>query len=355
MCRGGKDGRIKRCKVKSAQKAKANLRKQVKYRADKEGLPVETWKQENPEALQSLVSKALLPAPEVKFLPFSETRTIPEDIPMLVSEHIEMSKNHIDARLSAEEQKALSGYTGFAAGVVNSLLMKRQAVEEALYDKAPLWRESNAPCDFSTKEDLEDYITTMDHVLSERQEEQRILYRGIPIYSGLHDEIEETIGKKFTVEDTETIIEGLREYYKPGKVLNFPSYVSTTHSAYYAADRTKEPSGSKITYYDKPEIRGIMFEMKTNSGLDVTGVSRNHSYEREVILPRDTHYRVEAVSLRPESYDTVSGYDYLDDPSELEQDNFKNLAIVVQMVEVDKDGKDLLHTQPHKPPALDLL
>lgn len=355
MCRGGKDGRIKRCKLKSKQRAAANLRKKVKYRADKEEISVEEWKKENPETLEALLSRSLPSLETIPFQSFDETRKIGNDIPMLISEHISMSQEHIDARLSPDEKKALSGYTGFAAGVVNSLLLKRQSVGEALYDKAPLWRDSNAPCDFSTKEDLEDYLNTMDHVLSERQEEQRILYRGIPIYSGLHEEIEETIGKKFSVEDSETIAEGLREYYKPGKVFSFPSYISTTHSAYYAADRTKEPSGSKITYYDKPEIRGIMFEMKTNAGLDVTGVSRNHSYEREVILPRDTHYRVESVSLRPESYDTVSGYDYLDDPTELEQENFDKLAIVVQMVEVDKDGNDITHTESHKPSSLDLL
>lgn len=355
MCRGGKDGRIKRCKAKTGQQAKANLRKQVKYRADKENLSVDAWKQANPDSLQSLVEKMTpITRREVLFQPISDTRSLPAGVPDLISEHIKMSKDHIDTILSPDEQKALSGYTGFAAGVANSLLLGRQTVADALYDKAPLWRESNAPCDFSTREDLEDYLETMDSVLSERQDEQRILYRGIPLYSGIHEEIEQTIGKKFTVEDTETMMEGLQEYYKPGKVFDFPAYISTTHSAYYAADRTKEPSGSNITYYDHPEVKGIMFEMKTNAGLDVTGVSRNHSYEREIILPRGTRYRVESIALKPEAYDTVSGLDYLDDTEEREAETFTSLAVVVQMVEVDKDGNDLIHTEPHKPSALNL-
>lgn len=354
MCRGGKDGRIKRCSVKPTQKAQANLRKQVKYRADKEEMTVEAWKQANPDTLQALTAKMQPSCHTVPFQPISETRRLAEGVPALISEHIKMSKDHIDTKLSSDEQKALSGYTGFAAGVANSLLLNRSTVAEALYDKAPLWRESVAPCDFSTREDLEDYLETMDHVLSERQEEQRILYRGIPLYHGLHEEIERTTGKHFGVEDTDAMMEALQEYYQPGKVFDFPSYVSTTHSAYYAADRTKEHSGTKITYYDNPKVKGIMFEMKTNAGLDVTGVSRNHSYEREVILPRDTRYRVESINLKPEGYDTVSGYDYLDDTDEQEQETFTSIAVVVQMVEVDKDGNDLLHSDPHKPSPLNL-
>lgn len=354
MCRGGKDGKIKRCKVQPAQKAKANLRKQVKYRADKAGVTAEEWKQANPTVLTSLTAKMHLPASSVSFQPITEQRVLAEGIPALISDHIKMSKGHIESRLSPDEQKALSGYTGFAAGAVNTVLLNRSTVAEALYDKAPLWRESNAPCDFSTREDLEDYLETMDHVLSERQEEQRVLYRGIPLYSGLHEEIEQTTGKQFRVEDTDTMMEALQEYYQPGKVFDFPSYVSTTHSAYYAADRTKEPSGTKITYYDNPKVKGIMFEMKTNAGLDVTGVSKNHSYEREVILPRDTRYKVESITLRPEAYDTVSGYDYLDDTEEQERETFTGLAVVVQMVEVDKEGNEILHTDPHKPSPLNL-
>ena len=357
MCRGGKDGQIKRCKAKAGQQAKANLRKQVKYRADKEKVSVDAWKQANPDSLQALVAK-LTPTSrlEVPFQPISDTRRLPEGVPDLISEHIKMSKDHIDTILSPDEQKALSGYTGFAADAANSFLLKRRTVEQALRPNAPLWRDSEdgGPYDFGTKEDLEDYLETMDHVLSERKDAQRVLYRGIPIYSPLHAEIENSIGKKFDVSDTETMMEGLNEFYKPGKVFEFPSYVSTTHSAFYAADRSANHDGTNITYYDNPEVKGIMFEMKTNAGLDVTGVAGHNSYEREVILPRDTRYRVESISLRPEKYDTVSGYDFLDDPDEREEKTFTSMAVVVQMVEVDKDGNDLIHTEPHKPSTLNL-
>ena len=61
--------------------------------------------------------------------------------------------------------------------------------------------------------------------------------------------------------------EGIQEYYKPSKIFDFPAYISTAHSAYYTADRTKEISGSNIAYYDNPTVKDIMFEKKTNAGL----------------------------------------------------------------------------------------
>jgi hypothetical protein len=63
---------------------------------------------------------------------------------------------------------------------------------------------------------------------------------------------------------------------------------------------------------------------------------------------------VESIALKPEAYDTVSGYDRLKHPDKLKQNTFTNLAVVVQMVEVDKDGNEILHTDPHKPSPLNL-
>lgn len=358
MCRGGKDGKQVRCKVSITQQADANLRKKIKYRADKENLPVEEWKKNHSAELTALLSNSHVPniaTFQPEFQPFTETRTLAEGIPAKIADHMKLSQDHIDSRLDPDQQKALAGYTGFAAGVVNTVLRANEVMEHTLYDKAPLWREADtAPCDFLTKEDLVDYIETMDTVLSERQEEQRVLYRGIPIYSEIQKEMSELIGKEIDVNDTAAMLEGLQEYYKPGTVHEMPTYTSTTHSAYYAADRTEEISGSSITYYDNPEIKGIQLEMKTNAGLDVTGVARHNAYEREVILPRDTRFRVESISLKPESYNTVSGYDNPRYPDDLEEGDFGNLAVVVQMVEVDKDGKEITDTAPHKPAPLNL-
>lgn len=354
MCRGGKDGKVVRCKVKDSQIAKANLRKKIKYRADKESMSVEEWKQGHPAELAAVIQRSFPTASQIDFQPVDARRTLADGVPERIEDHIRLSMDHIESRLSADEMKALAGYTGFAAGVANSVLLNGKITENTLYDKAPPWKEApTAPCDFSTREDLVDYLETMDNVLSERSDTQRVLYRGMPIYAKLHEEIEMALGKQIGVEDTEAMKEGLKAYYTPGKIMEFPSYVSTTLSAFYAADRTQEHSGTKITYYDSPKIKGIVFEMKTNAGLDVTGAARNHAYEREVLLPRESRYRVESVSITPETYDTISGYDHVGDDDQDEQ-NFTNLAVVVQMVEIDEDGNEITHSDAHNPSPLKL-
>jgi hypothetical protein len=350
MCRGGKDGVIKRCKINDRQQAVVNLRKKVKYRADKEGLSPEEWKAKNADELAVLLKETLPVAVPATFQSISETRKLPAGIPENIAEHIEISANHVHSICAPDELKALSGYTGFAAGVTNGVLFRGKLEEKDLYKDAPSWRENDdPPCDFHSKEELVDYINTMDKVLSRRQEEPRILYRGTPIYEGLKSEFGKAIGKNIHATDTEALIEGIQEYYKPGKVFDFSTYLSTTHSAYYAADRTQNVIGTGLGFNDEPEVKGIVFEMKTNAGLDVTGGARSNSFEREVVLPRDTRFRVEAIHVKPESYDTVSGFDRIKRPTVRKENNFDNLAVVVQLVEVDKDGNDILHTDPHKP------
>lgn len=350
MCRGGKDGKVTRCKVKDTQRAQANIRKKVKYRADKEGVSVEKWKVSHPDEHAAIIQQLLASPCADGFQPLNETRRLVDDIPVLLADHIKLSRENMELSLSSDELKALSGYTGLAASVANTVLMRQSIGDNVLDDRAPLWREApTAPIDFSTREDLIDYIETMDNILSKRHEDSKVLYRGMPIYHSLHTELESIAGKEIPVTDTESLVGALQEYYKPGKVLEFPSYISTTQSAFYAAERTQKIDETNIMSRDNPEVKGILFEMKTNAGLDVTGAARNFAFEREVVLPRDSRYRIESVALRPESYDTVSGYDRPDDPEQLEQKNYTNLAIVVQMVEVDKEGNELTDTDSHKP------
>lgn len=360
MCRGGKDGVIRRCKSTTEKHGNELLRKKVKYRADKAGLTSEEWKAQNPGEFEFL-SNAPVPAMRESgetyvrvFQDISETRKLADDVPIHIADHIAKSRAHIDEILAPDEIKALAGYTGFAAGVCNTVLLNG-STKDSYYAAAPPWRESdNGPTDFATPEDLKDYMETMDSVLSHRVEEPRVLYRGIPIYSSLQKEISDALGKPIHVSDKEAMIEGLENYYQPGKVFDYTSYVSTTHSAHYAAERTDNTAGTDISYYDSPAIKGIMFEMKTNAGLDVTGLARFNAYEREVVLPRDTRFKVVSIHAAPESYDTVSGYDHDTNRrrDEIMEDDYKGIAMVVQMVEVDADGNEIQGTEPHVPSAL---
>lgn len=353
MCRGGKDGVIRRCQLDDRKHASVNFRKKVKYRADKAGLSVEEWKRQNPVETESLIKETFPVMPDnsiVEFQDISEVRTLPEGVPENIEDHVRISKEHMDSKLTALQKKAMMGYTSFAAGICNVVLRKEDAFPEGiLYDGAPLWKEPSlsAPTDFSSKEDLQDYMETIDSVLAERQEATRVLYRGHPIYESMREELAAEIGEEWIDdEDTELLMKALASRYPVGSVTHHPSYLSTSLSAFQAADRTQE-----VQYRDRSKIRGVMFEMKTNAGFDITGVS-SHEYEREVVLPRDVNFRIDSIKLQPESYNTVSGFDDKYEPSERSGKNFDNLAIVIQMVEVDKNGNEITHTNNHEPKPL---
>lgn len=298
--------------------------------------------------------KSLPLAATVNFQPLHETRRLAEGISLHLEEHKAQSLKNIEARnFSPAQRLALGGYVGFAAGTANIALLQNEITPERLEGNSPPWREtSTGPAGFSTPEEMVDYINVLDTVLSEREDKQRVLYRGIPIYKEMHEEMERTMGEEFSATDTEKVLKGLEEYYKPGKVLEFPNYLSTTHSAYVAGERTDNIAGTAIDVYERPEVRGIVLELKTNAGLDITGVARHYANEREVLLPRNTHFRVESITLQPETYSTVSGYDY--SPDEIEKDDYKGIAAVVQLVEVDSEGKEITHTAPHEAGQLNL-
>lgn len=285
------------------------------------------------------------------FQDINEQRCLPEGVPEYIADHIVASNEKLQ-HLDEFQRKALAGYTSFAAGVCNQVLLNG-VTENTFYEDAPLWRETDsAPTDFLTADDLADYMETLDGVLATRQEESRILYRGIPLYSKLHDQIGASIGKELRHGDVKGLVAGLQEFYKPGTVIKNETYLSTSLSAYYAADRTTNMSDTKaLESYSQWRVEtpaGILFEMKTNAGLDFTGAARHNAYEREVAVPRETYFKVVNVYVQPESYDTISGYDFKDS-TEKELETFTNIAAVVQMVEVDKHGREISHTKPHVP------
>lgn len=271
-------------------------------------------------------------------------RTLDASIPSDLQKHREVSLKQADVLgLDEHQRTALSAFGGFAAGIVNTVLYGN---EYNYYDKAPLWREDpDGPTDFSTREDLVDFMETLDSALEKRNDASKIVYRGIPIYASIHDAIEKEAGKKISPSDSKTIMEGLKKYYTPGKVFHHKAYVSTSVSAEVAAERTENSANTKQSYYDKPERVGIMFEMQTNAGVDITGLARPHyAYEREIVLPRDTYFKVVNVKVNPEPYVVSS------DNSKRSYDTqtFDKLACVVQLIEVDSKGNPLTG-KIHKP------
>lgn len=252
----------------------------------------------------------------------SEVRCLGSQVPELLEEHERVSALAFEA-FSAEDKLVMTGYSGFAAGVMNSVLLGHKY---EYYDLAPDWRDSGiGPCDFNSRGEVVDYMENLDRILESVRNEKRVLYRGIPIYSSLHDEIGASVGESLRVSDSEGMVRGLREFYKPGKVVSFDTYLSTSLSAGVAAERTSNTVGTKQSYYEKAELSGIVFEIESASGLDITGAARHNSYEREVVLPRGSSFRVKEVFTAPPVYRTETAG---------ESESFAGLAAVVQLVEI---------------------
>lgn len=263
-----------------------------------------------------------------------ELRRFSSNIPYSLEKHITQSAENLK-NYTPEQRLALRSYTGFAAGVVNNILQKNTY---EYYDDAPNWKESDSACDFNSREEVKSYIEVLDESLAKRQKESRVLYRGTPIYKSIHEDIEKTLGRKIPMEDTEGLVEGLKKHYQVGRIFEYDTYLSTTSDPEVAAERTENSAGTARRYYDEePEKIGIMWELKTNSGLDVTGATNDtFAYERETVLPRETRFKITNVEIAPQSYKTT------------EKDR-NNLAIVIQMEEIDENDKPMTSTEDHKP------
>lgn len=252
-----------------------------------------------------------------------ELHTISEHIPEDLEEHRRISLEALND-LEPIQKLVLASYGGFAAGAVNSYMLGHEYLP---YDKAPDWRTSDGPTDFNSIEELQDYVQELDRILERRGEQERILYRGIPIYKEIRKELEELIGQKFRPHESEPLRKALAEYFKPGKIIQYPTYLSTSHDPDIAAERCDNSSGTDESYYEpRPEMKGIQLEIKTSAGVDITGVARKHyAHEREVVLPRNMKFRVESVTIQPKSYRTIS---------EGEEKDYDDIGAVVQLVEV---------------------
>lgn len=263
-----------------------------------------------------------------------ELRRFSPNVPYSLEKHIAQSAENLK-NYTPEQRLALRSYTGFAAGVVNNVLQKNTY---EYYDNAPNWKESNSACDFNSREELKSYMEVLDESLAKRQKESRVLYRGTPIYKSIHEDIEKSLGRKIPMEDTEGLVEGLKKHYEIGKTFEYDTYLSTTSDPEIAAERTENSAGTAQGYYDKePEKIGIMWELKTNAGLDVTGAAgASYQYERETVLPRETRFKITNVEIAPQSYKTA-------------QKDRNNLAIVIQMEEIDENDQPITSTEDHKP------
>jgi len=269
----------------------------------------------------------------IPFQGIKEKRRLKTSCPPKLKDQVKKSQEML-LMMSLTEQKALLGYTGHFGTLCNAALSGRTV---SYSSTAPKWEEAGPDNRFLPNEqNLITLMETMDKVLETRQDNQRILYRGVPIYKTLHAELENKLGKKLKPRDYEGLAEGLKLHYKTGDLLNFPEYLSTSTSAYPAIERAQDPKHTVDTSYYSSS-RGIVFEIKTNAGVDISGLSK-YTEERETLLPRDTYFKIVNVHIQPSQY-TIDG---VPDHFETKYETYNDLAAVIQMVEVDKNGNEIV-------------
>lgn len=274
------------------------------------------------------------------FKDIKELRAIDSSYPQDLEAHIEQSKREL-SKLPKEQQIVINSYTGFGAGIVNQLMLGEQYIYN---ENSPPWREGDGATDFNSREELKDYIEVLDKTLSKRSDQERILFRGIPVYESIHADLEQTLGRKIALEDTNSLVEAIEKHYPTGKIIQNDTYISSTVDPDIAVEFAKNQALSVHDPYDRAEKAGIIFEMKTNAGVDVLGgANRSYQIEREVVLPRETYFKISKVYTAPEQYLTPRNEDAVTN-----ENDYKRLAVVIQMEEVDKEGNPI-EEQTHTP------
>jgi len=257
----------------------------------------------------------------VKFQELGEVRGYSQGTGADLQSVIDNSRAWTEANLTTDELTAMRGYGGFAAGIANMVALGRSY---DYYDDAEPWVESDGPTDFYSREELLSFYEAVDSALDKAPRQERILYRGTPIYKQVHKELEESLGRKFSPADEDSLREALLKRYAIGELVSHPHYLSTSSDPEVAAERTDNLADTAVSAYDKPPAHlGILWELKSSRGLDISGIAKKHyAREREVVLPRESSFRIVSVNVFPESYETS-------------ENSYKTMAAVIQLEEVD--------------------
>lgn len=330
MCRGGKDGVIRRCVENPVKKVNTKYRKMLKYRAFKAGVSVSEWAESNPEIYAEILGhkKAeIVTALEIEsqhlnetaFKGRGETRLLLR--PDNLEEHAQIATaemQHMD--LTAEEQDAIWNYTSYMHEDTNKILRGKESVEFTPEDEEDEYQARH----FRSGEHINDYVASIDRVLSHRNPEKRVLYRGVGVH-GINSILDEKRAYPKDRSDEE-MVDDLVQHYAPGKSFAFDTYSSTSHDAGFASEFTS--SGSVQ----------LVYEMKTNAGVDVTHLS-DEPDEREVIVPRGMRFKVENV--------------YADDSYTGDSTVNSGTVVVVQLTEVDAHDEEMDTMDPFLPEKYD--
>lgn len=259
-------------------------------------LAVEILRQEAAVEPVVLRDRAIPSADELGFTPAISFGATDESI-AAKDESIELH-NKLAKTFTAEESEALNYYAGSGYREVNRRLRSKDLTDASEMDKYQAGAASIIP--------------TMDRLTSGSSDEVRSVYRGFEGAQVMH-----------SIASAE-----------PGSVLEFPSYTSTSTSPSVALMFSQFETGYPEEDYVSESIRDelqyrVIVEMRSRKGYHYAGS------EREVIMPRNTRWRV----IGKKVHDGDSDFDEL------------KKVIVVQVA--DEDYLDELEKGTTNSPAAD--
>lgn len=286
------------------------------------------------------------PSPLYGFKSPGETRVLGLNVPYYLADHVKASKQ-AGERFSVDERTVLMRYPHNGWDLSELLRLGSDGLS---YDSSqPSWREVNRDLEaFSSRQELVSFMETLDSALSSRADEKRVVYRGTHL-SALREQVEREYGVLIDNSDREMMADALKKFYHKGRVFQFDWYLSTSASPQLGADWAQRRESNPAV--KRGPFSGVVFEMSTNSGVDITGLVDGFAHEREVLLPRETFFRVVNVEVAPREYKTEAGIEvqHVLGAELQKKGTYHDLGAVVQLVEVDKHGRELTTHEPHVP------
>jgi hypothetical protein len=221
--------------------------------------------------------------------------------------------------LSQEERNSVNMFTSSNFNWINgSLFGKEDVLYSAESEGADVemmgdisMEDEPLELDYPTVDNVVTVVNTLDQAFMSAPAVERILYRGKGMSSSRFNG------------DTNAYVD---KNYALGQEVVFDGYQSASLDPHVGNDYAGDS--------------GIVFEMKTSSGLNAQSIS-DFSEEREILLPRQTRWKVVGVHKKAK-YVTFS---------EEDQTQVEHKVTVVQMVEIDESGSAL--TERVAPAPLD--
>jgi hypothetical protein len=286
--------------------------------------------------------------PNSQFLASGQTRKLGLNVPHKLIDHIKENQKRADEDYSNEERYALMHYPVGKVGYTVADVFNGRNQDRPYVIGQPSWQETKDPLEgFATPEDFVSYVEALDAV-GKRSKTKRIVYSGVPEKS-VEAFIEKKLGRATDPNDSTAWPKDIAAAYTKGEIITFNSYFSTSQSPHFAAEWGMHDSNRTSTRLHSR----VVYEMLTDAGADITGLSDDgatFASEREVLLPREVHFKIVNVDIHPAVYDAEAGIESNSGyPAPQTKHKFTDIAAVVQMVEVDKNGNVIKTKSSHQP------